>query len=241
MKTYGLIGWPLGYSWSPVYFAEKFKREEIEAEYREFPIEDITHFPELLSRIPNLGGLNVTIPHKTAVIPFLDDLSPEAAKIGAVNTIQFKNNKRIGHNTDAFGFEKQLSEVDLKVVRGALILGTGGASKAVAFVLNKHNIPFQFVSRNKPNVLAYNTLNQAVVSKFNLIINCTPIGTYPDINMLPPFDVELFSPQTILIDLIYNPEQTSLMAAAEVRGSQTYNGLKMLHFQAERSWEVWQA
>jgi shikimate dehydrogenase len=127
------------------------------------------------------------------------------------------------------------------VVRGAFILGTGGASKAVAFVLNKHNIPFQFVSRNKPNVLAYNTLNQAVVSKFNLIINCTPIGTYPDINMLPPFDVELFSPQTILIDLIYNPEQTSLVAAAEVRGSQTYNGLKMLHFQAERSWEVWQA
>jgi shikimate dehydrogenase len=241
MKTYGLIGWPLGYSWSPVYFAEKFKREEIEAEYREFPIEDITHFPELLSRIPNLGGLNVTIPHKTAIIPFLDDLSPEAAKIGAVNTIQFIKNKQIGHNTDAFGFEKQLLEVDLKMVRGALILGTGGASKAVAFVLNKHNIPFQFVSRNKPDALIYNTLNQAVVSKFNLIINCTPLGTYPDINMLPPFDVELFSPHTILIDLIYNPEQTSLMAAAEVRGAQTYNGLKMLHFQAERSWEVWQA
>ena len=241
MKTYGLIGWPISHSWSPVYFADKFKRENIAATYQLFPLEKIERFPELLAQNPILSGLNVTIPHKTAIIPFLDGLSPEAERIGAVNTIQFKNNKRIGHNTDAYGFEKQLLEVDLKMVRGALILGTGGASKAVAFVLKKHNILFQFVSRNKPDALAYNTLNQTVVSTFNLIINCTPIGTYPHLNLRPPFDIELFSPETILIDLIYNPEQTSLMAAAEVRGAKTYNGLKMLHFQAERSWEVWQA
>jgi len=240
MKIYGLIGWPLGHSWSPAFFAEKFAREHINAEYRLFPLERIKEFPEFLESAPPLSGLNVTIPHKTTIIPFLDDLSPEAAKIGAVNTIQFVGNKLIGHNTDAFGFEKLLAQIDLNKVRGALILGTGGASKAVAFVLEKLKIPFHFVSRNKTGSLLYPALNQTITSQFNLVVNCTPAGTFPLVNERPPMAIELFSADMFLIDLIYNPPQTSLMAAADARGTQTFNGLKMLQIQAERAWEVWQ-
>jgi shikimate dehydrogenase len=241
MKTYGLIGWPLGHSWSPAFFAEKFAREHIKAEYRLFPLERIEQFPAFLADETGLSGLNITIPHKTTIIPFLDDLSPEAAKIGAVNTIQFVGKKLVGHNTDAFGFEKLLSQIDLNKVRGALILGTGGASKAVAFVLEKLKIPFRYVSRNKTGSLFYPALNQTITSQFNLVINCTPAGTFPLVNERPPMAIELFSADMFLIDLIYNPPQTSLMAAAAARGTQTMNGLKMLQIQAERAWEVWQA
>jgi shikimate dehydrogenase len=241
MKRYGLIGFQLSHSWSPVFFGEKFAREQMDAEYRLFPLERIEQFPAFLEKEKSLSGLNVTIPHKTNIIPFLDDLSPEAAKIGAVNTIQFVGKKLIGHNTDAYGFQQTLTQLDLNKVRGALILGTGGASKAVAFVLEKLDIPFQIVSRNKSGSLLYSELNQAVTSRNNLVVNCTPAGTFPLINERPPIALELFSEDTFLIDLIYNPPQTSLMAAAAARGAQTMNGLKMLQIQAERAWQIWQA
>lgn len=241
MKTYGLIGWPLGHSWSPGYFTEKFLREGIQADYKLFPVEHISSFHEVIAKTPNLGGLNVTIPHKTAVIPYLDNLSPVAAKIGAVNTIAFKNGKLIGHNTDAFGFAKMLESIAPKDIRGALILGTGGASKAVAYVLSQRNIPFLFVSRSNPDSLRYSDLDASLLSSHNLIINCTPVGMFPNVAVKPAIDSSLVSNHSILIDLIYNPLKTRLMQEAESRGAQVLNGLKMLQFQAEQAWEIWQA
>ena len=213
MNRYGLLGKNISYSFSQGYFTQKFKDLGLpDHSYENFDIQHIDDFKEVLAQ-ENLKGLNVTIPYKQDVIPFLDELDPKAAQIGAVNTIQFTEKGLKGFNTDAFGFRTSLEPFLKTHHTKALILGTGGASKAVRFVLNELG----------------NTL----------IINCTPLGTYPNIEDKPNIPYECIGTDHLLYDLIYNPEQTSFLAEGEARGATTTNGLKMLQQQAEKAWEIW--
>lgn len=247
MKLYGLIGYPLSHSFSPGYFKDKFLREGISnCEYKAFELKDISELPELIKSNRNLTGLNVTIPYKEAVIPFLHEMDDTAMAIGAVNTIKisrscFSNDYRLkGYNTDANGFEKTLDELPQKITKG-LILGTGGASKAVAYVLNKRGIEFQFVSREATgkNQINYTQLTPEVIHNAGLIVNTTPLGMYPNINDYPDIDFTVLSNQHILYDLIYNPEETLFLKKGREQGSMVINGLKMLQYQADKAWEIW--
>jgi len=241
MKQFGLIGYPLSHSFSKGYFAEKFLKENIEdCSYDVFPLEKIEDFNSLCEQHQNLVGLNVTIPYKQQIIPFLDELDETAANIGAVNTIKFINNKKIGFNTDAFGFEMSLQPLLKSHHQQALILGTGGASKAVEFVLKKLGISFQYVSRNKnENAITYSELNEDIIHHSTLIINSTPIGMYPNVEVSPNVPYHFLSDKHLLYDLIYNPEETQFLKEGKQRGAQTKNGLEMLYLQAERSWQIW--
>ncbi len=240
MQIFGLIGYPLSHSFSPAYFKNKFLEEKIDAEYQLFPIESIEDFPALLST-KSLSGLNVTIPYKETVLPFLDELSAEAKTIGAVNTIVFKKGKLIGHNTDAWGFERTLSSLEIED-SGALIFGTGGASKAVQYVLHQHKIPFTLLSRSpKLGTLTYAELDFELSTKSKLWINCTPIGMHPNVDDVLPLPFSALTHNHTVIDLVYNPEVTMLMAMAEKHNAKTVNGLQMLHYQAQKAWELWQA
>ncbi len=242
MKIYGLIGYPLGHSWSPKFFNDKFNKEGLDAEYQLFSLESINQFPALLEQQPNLAGLNVTIPYKLAIIPYLDELSPEASAIGAVNTIVFKNGKLIGHNTDAFGFASTLDQFNISQHTKALVLGTGGASLAVKYVLAQKNIPFKTASRNSDKGdLTYDELTAELISSHKLIINCTPVGMHPDTKACLPLPFSGITEQHFIIDLIYNPEQTEFLKRASAQKAKTANGLHMLQQQALKAWQLWQA
>ena len=188
----------------------------------------------------DIKGFNVTIPYKEQIMPFLSKIDPEAKAIGAVNTIKIVKKETIGYNTDAYGFQKSIEPYLKNHHKKALILGTGGASKAVAFVLNKLGIAHKFVSRNPKNdQLNYKDLNKAVLSSYTVIVNCTPLGTYPNINDKPDIPYNFITDQHLLFDLIYNPEKTAFLLAGEQEGGKISNGSNMLEFQAEKSWEIW--
>ena len=240
MKTFGLIGRNIDYSFSRKYFSEKFQQENIDAEYRNFDIPDISNFPKLIQE-NKISGLNVTIPYKQEIIPYLHNLSEEANKIGAVNTIKFEKNATItGHNTDFSGFMEALQPHLEKHHQKALILGTGGASKAIAYALEILEIDFRFVSR-KPTQFqfSYDDLNQDIFERYHLIINCTPLGTFPDTQKHPELPFQFLSKEHLIFDLIYNPGETKLMKLASQKGAKTLNGLRMLELQAEKAWKIW--
>jgi len=240
-KTFGLIGEKLTHSFSKNYFTEKFEKETIsDAIYQNFELNNIEQFIGLINLNSNIVGLNVTIPFKESVIPFLDKLSKDAQKIGAVNTIQFLNGKTIGHNTDVIGFEKSLLPLLKNHHQNALILGTGGAAKAVQFVLEKLNISFKYVSRKKAKEhLLYTDLNEEIIEKYTLIINTTPLGMFPKIDNLPNLPYQFISKKHLVYDLIYNPLETAFLQKAKAQGATIKNGLEMLQIQAEESWKIW--
>ena len=243
MRKLGLIGKNISYSFSKSFFDEKFEAEKIiDATYENFDIENITSFPNIINENPTIKGLNVTIPYKELVIPYLDKLSKKAKKIGAVNTIKFnKSGKLIGYNTDCYGFKKAIKPHLKKYHKKALILGTGGASKAIAYALKKMNIKYSYVSRNKSNskVLNYDKLNKEMIENHLVIINCTPLGTFPNIKGYPKIPYHAITQNHILFDLIYNPKQTQFLKFGQEQNATTINGLKMLEYQAEKSWEIW--
>lgn len=243
-RLFGLIGYPLSHSFSKKFFTEKFLRDGLaNCSYELFPLPLIEEFPSLLTTYPDLQGLNVTIPHKESVIPYLDELDAAAREIGAVNVIRIADRKLKGFNTDVFGFEKSLTEflpdplpADLK----ALVLGTGGASKAVAFVLKKLSIPFRLVSRQaRQGVWRYQEITPALLAGIRLVVNTSPAGMYPNVDDGPELPYEAASEQHWFFDLVYNPAETLFLKKAAAQGAQTCNGLKMLHLQAERAWEIW--
>lgn len=244
-RLFGLIGYPLSHSFSKKYFADKYAAEKISDTYYElFPIETADQLPSLIDQFPNLVGLNVTIPYKQAVLPFLDDLSEEAAAVGAVNTIKIRKGKLKGYNSDVYGFQTALESflpTDNRV-EGALILGTGGAAKAVEYVLNKLDISFLKVSRSvEKGDIIYEGLEETHLKQYRLIINTTPLGMQPNIESAPNIPYGFLSEQHFLYDLVYNPEQTTFLAKGAQHGAAILNGLSMLHLQAEKSWKIWNA
>lgn len=250
---YGLIGKKLGHSFSDEFFNQKFAHEGINESYHLFPINEISLLPSLIENEKELKGLNVTIPYKTEVIPYLTSLSKEAEAIGAVNVIKIirKSGDVIlrGFNTDCEGFEHSLlgllvPNTPLFEIQGlplkALILGTGGASKAVAYVLDKLNIPYQFVSRHpQERQLSYNDLDKKIVESHLLIINTTPLGMYPEISAYPPIPYHYLTTRHICFDLVYNPEETEFLMKAKKKGATVKNGLEMLYGQALAAWNIW--
>ena len=240
-KVYGLIGRNISYSFSKNYFTEKFKGLGLENfSYENFDLEEITNIAEVL-RTPKLSGLNVTIPYKEEVIPYLDFISKKAKEVGAVNTIRFtKEGKTKGYNTDEYGFRKALAPLLQPHHTRALILGTGGASKAVAYALNKLGIFYTFVSReDKPGMIDYNRINATTFDNYHIVINCTPLGTSPHIENYPSLPYEYFTERHIAFDLVYNPAETEFMRRASQHGAITKNGYEMLVFQAEKAWKIW--
>ncbi|WP_310555673.1 shikimate dehydrogenase [Flavobacterium sp.] len=242
-KKLGLLGKNISYSFSQNYFSLKFKKEEINTvySYENFDIPHIDEFKAVLKNNPELIGLNVTIPYKESVIPFLDELSENAKQIGAVNTIKIlPNGKLYGDNTDYFGFSKSLKPLLKKHHNKALILGTGGAAKAIVFGLKQLNIESVFVSRQaKENCISYADITQEIISEFPIIINCTPLGTFPNIEEFPEIPYHYLTKKNIAFDLIYNPEKTEFLKQAESNNALIKNGYDMLVFQAEKSWEIW--
>lgn len=240
---FGLVGKNISYSFSKKYFIEKFEKLNLKNyKYVNFDIPEIEEFPFLLyHREEEYRGLNVTIPYKESIIRYLDDLSEEAKEIGAVNTIKVTNdNKLIGYNTDIYGFTNSIKPLLNLESKRALILGTGGASKAVAYSLKKLGIDFKFVSRKKSeNVFLYDELNKEILEKHQIIINCTPVGTFPNIEDKPQIPYTLITKNHIVFDLIYNPEETTFLKTAKKQGAKVKNGLEMLQLQAEKSWEIW--
>ncbi len=241
-KRFGLLGRNISYSFSKGHFTEKFKNENFEGcTYENFDIPSMAVFPELIKNTTDLKGLNVTIPYKEEVIPFLDKLSKKAAKIGAVNTIKIsKKGKLKGYNTDYYGFKKSLVPLLRSHHKQALILGTGGASKGVAYALDELNIPYTFVSRNpSKNAIDYSQITEETFKNYHIIINSTPVGTSPNIEASPSLPYEYFTDKHIAYDLIYNPAETQFLRKAREQGAQIKNGLDMLIFQAEKAWEIW--
>jgi len=242
MAEFGLIGKDIDYSFSRSYFNEKFKNEGLNHNYVNFDIDSIDEFSNIISSTKNLKGLNVTIPYKEAVIPYLDKLHKTAKKIGAVNTIKItKKGKLIGYNTDYFGFEKSIEPLIKKHHKKALILGTGGASKAIAYALERLNIKHQFVSRSqsKKNIISYDSLTENDIKSHQIIINCTPLGTYPKTNECPDILYDAIDNTHLVFDLIYNPEETKFLTIAKIKGASICNGSKMLELQAEKAWNIW--
>jgi len=239
-KHFGLVGSNISYSFSKGYFEEKFNKENLNGyTYENFDIQDIAEFRSISEK--NLNGLNVTIPYKETVIPFLDKLSRTATEIGAVNTIKFtKKGKLKGYNTDYYGFKNSLQPLLRPEHKKALILGTGGASKGVAYALLQLGIEYVFVSRNATtNILDYSTLSEDIFRNHQIVINCTPLGTSPDIDLCPDIPYHHFTSGHIAYDLIYNPSKTLFLQKAEQHGAIIKNGLDMLVLQAEKAWEIW--
>jgi len=242
MKIFGLVGKDIAYSFSQKYFSDKFKKENRnDCIYKNFDIPDSTYFTQIIKKNKNIKGLNVTIPYKQEIIPYLDKLSRKAEEIGAVNCIKItKKNKLKGYNTDIYGFKKSLLTLLQPHHTHALIFGTGGASKAVAYVLEKLNISYKYVSRNpQENNFSYNNLSKNVIEQHTLLINCTPTGTFPTIENAPQVNYNYLSNKHLVFDLIYNPNQTKFLKLAKENGSTTKNGYDMLVYQAEKSWEIW--
>ena len=239
-NRYGLIGKNIAYSFSRGYFSEKFEALGLDdCSYENFDLADSSDFPKLLATT-NIKGLNVTIPYKQEIIPFLDDLDPVAKAIGAVNTIKFTKKGLIGHNTDAYGFKHSLQPLLGEPPTKALILGTGGASKAVLHVLNEMGVHASYVSRRKiEKGFQYGELSAETLANHQLIVNCTPLGTHPNISAKPDLPYEYLGSQHLLYDLIYNPKKSAFLLEGENRGCTIKNGLEMLELQAEKSWEIW--
>ncbi|RSK40687.1 shikimate dehydrogenase family protein [Mangrovimonas spongiae] len=242
MDKFGLIGKNIAYSFSKNYFNKKFKKETIQASYENFDIDSIENFPAIITNTEGIKGLNVTIPYKEAIIPFLDKLDKKAKKIGAVNTIKITSKGNLkGYNTDYYGFKKSLKPLLKPHHKRALILGTGGASKAIAQALKKLNIDYVFVSRkpSKKGFFTYNALTKELVSDYQIIINCTPLGTFPNVQDCPKIPYDAITKTHILYDLIYNPEETKFLTLGRKKGATTINGLKMLQLQADKAWSIW--
>lgn len=243
-KLYGLIGYKLGHSFSKKYFTQKFAQENmLHARYELFELDSIAALPALLARYPQLQGLNVTIPYKQQVQPFLDELEENAANIGAVNTIKFTaDGRRIGYNSDYFGFKKSLEQWMPDVQQAqALVLGTGGASRAVLRALEHLQVNYLIVSRqDSATAISYATLRSSHhLADYRLIINTTPLGMAPQTDTCPDLAYQQLGKDHYCYDLVYNPEHTQLMQRAAAQGAHTKNGLEMLHLQAEKSWEIW--
>jgi len=242
MRRYGLIGYPLKHSFSEKYFSEKFKLENIlDATYQLYPIEQASEITGLVETIPNLCGLNVTIPHKENVMRFLDEIDEEAREVGAVNCIHFRNGKAKGYNTDVYGFRMSIKPFLENKFERALVLGTGGASKAVTYVLRSWNIPYYLVSRTKStgHIFSWDEVNEEVLRHFKLIINTTPLGMFPNVSEMPDLPYDALGADHFLYDLVYNPIETRFLAEGISRGASVMNGMKMLEWQAIRSWEIW--
>ena len=246
MRVFGLIGYPLGHSWSAGFFNAKFQGEQItDAIYKPFPIKSIDEFPALLEAEPSLAGLNVTIPYKEAVIPFLDALEEAASEIGAVNVIRFERSEMglrlTGHNSDVHGFEQSLLHAGIKLPQKALVLGTGGASKAVTWVLEKLGCEYLLVSRNPggKNTIVYQQLRREIIADHGLIINTTPLGMLPDTETFPPIPYQWLDSRHFLFDLVYNPPETLFLKKGKEQGCRTMNGEIMLLEQARKAWEIW--
>jgi len=239
---FGLIGKNIEYSFSKKYFTEKFELGQLsDYKYINFDIQTIDDFPKIIAENPDLKGLNVTIPYKESVIQYLQKLSKTAFEIGAVNTIRFtKKGKLKGYNTDWHGFKKSIEPLIDSHHKKALILGTGGAAKAVAYALGKLGILYTFVSREeKEGMIDYNRINATTFDNYHIIVNCTPLGTSPNTKEFPPIPYEYFSPKHIAFDSIYNPEETQFLKKAKKKGAVTKNGYEMLVFQAEKAWKIW--
>ena len=245
MVRYGLLGKKLGHSFSPKYFNGKFGEEGIDARYDLFEIPEIDRLPELIKDNPDLKGLNVTIPYKECVIPYLDEISPEARRAGAVNVIKFSEEgdkvKLAGHNTDIIGFRESLRKLlDPNVSNKAIVLGTGGASKAVAVALEDLKIPFQPVSRHKAEGrISYEMLDKEMMDSISLVINTTPLGMFPEIDESLDIPYQFLNGRHLCYDLIYNPEETRFLCKARAQGARIKNGIEMLEIQAEEAWRIW--
>lgn len=238
MRLFGLIGFPLSHSFSKGFFTEKFSREQIPCcTYENFPIPDISAFPALWEENPALEGLNVTIPYKQAVIPYLDELSDAAKAIGAVNCIRREGKRLVGHNTDVLGFGRSLKPLLKAHHTQALVLGTGGAALAVKYVLKDFNIAFSEISRSGP--LTYEAVTPGMMASHTLIVNTTPLGMYPNVDAAPPLPYEVAGPEHLFYDLVYNPPETLFMQKGMAQGAVAKNGHEMLILQAEASWEIW--
>ena len=241
MKLYGLIGFPLSHSFSKKFFTEKFEKEGLDNyKYENFPLENIEDLEKILS-LPGLQGFNITIPYKEKVVPFLNYSSEIVKKINACNCIKISDGKLLGYNSDVFGFEKSLlNKLNRAVHQHALVLGTGGSSKAVKYTLGKMGIDFLSISR-KPAAgnLSYEQVTKEIIQTHKLIINTTPLGMFPDVAKAPPLSYEFISQDHLLFDLIYNPEKTLFLKKGEEKGAQVQNGFEMLVLQAEESWRTW--
>jgi len=249
MDSYGLIGFPLKHSYSSQFFTEKFEKEHIDAEYLNFEIEDILEIRHVILFNQHLKGLNVTIPYKERVIPFLDDISPEAEKIGAVNVIKVERKpgdmyffRLTGYNTDYIGFKESLSPLLNRAIhKKALILGTGGASKAVAEALTDLGIEWRDVSRSPGEKrLRYDELTREIIADYTVIVNASPVGTFPHVTESPAIPYQYLTPDHLLYDLVYNPEETEFLKKGNMIGATTKNGKEMLQRQALAAWELWE-
>jgi len=244
MHEFGIIGKSLSHSFSKSYFEKKFRELNLVNHfYRVYEIAEISLVGEIVAKTQNLKGLNVTIPYKESVIPFLDALSPEAKEIGAVNCIHVVNGKTTGYNTDVYGFSQSIKPFLDTNHQRALILGTGGASKAVAYALKKVGVEIYFVTSSQEKKLAntffYSEINELVMNAFKLVVNTTPLGTFPNVIECAPLPYEFFTTKHLAYDLIYNPEETLFLNQAKAQGAIVVNGLSMLHLQAEKNWEIW--
>tara|TARA_Y100001968_G_C19449570_1_gene767597 strand:- start:1316 stop:2062 length:747 start_codon:yes stop_codon:yes gene_type:complete len=244
LKNYGLIGYPLSHSFSKKFFENKFANENINANYVNYELESIELFPKLFNRI-SLSGLNVTIPYKKAVLPYLDELDDVSLSIGAVNTIVplLKNGRWFlkGFNTDVYGFRQSIRSLLKNHHQKALIFGTGGASKAVAYVLNQYGITVNFISRSQlgPNVFSWDKMNDNLIEQHGILVNTTPVGMFPKLNECLPIPFNHVGANHLVIDLIYNPEETLFLKNCKSKGAQVLNGHRMLTCQALKSWEIW--
>ncbi len=238
---FGLVGKNISYSFSKGYFTDKFLDLGLEGySYENFDLQHIDELPELIKSNPDLKGLNVTIPYKQEVIPYLDELDAQAKEIGAVNTIKFEGKRLIGYNTDAYGFRKSIEPFLKPNHTKALILGTGGASKAIAFVFEQLGIDVTYVSRNPDtSQIGYEDINHSVLENHAILVNCTPLGTHPNIAEKPDVPYSHITEKHLLFDLIYNPEKTAFLKEGKQRGADIVNGLRMLQLQADRAWEIW--
>ena len=244
MDKYGLIGYPLGHSFSKAFFTEKFAREGIDAVYENYEIEDAHALLDIVRNTPELVGLNCTIPHKQAIIPLLDWLSPEAEEIGAVNVIKIQregdNIKLLGYNSDIIGFSNSIRPLLRPEHRKALILGTGGASRAIRVALTHLGIDWKMVSRRKStDILCYEDITPELLQQYKVIVNCSPVGMHPHTNEAPLLPYDALTPTHLLFDLIYNPTETLFLQQGAQHGVTVKNGLEMLHLQAQASWEIW--
>jgi len=244
MERYGIIGFPLGHSFSREYFMNKFRKEGIDAIYENFPLAAIDKFPGLVEQYPDLMGLNVTLPHKLSVMKYLDEIDKKALQAGAVNVISIimKGNMKLlkGYNTDIDGFVLSLKPMLHRAIRKVIVLGTGGASRAVQAGLEEIGLTFSVVSRDKARAdLSYSELTGDLIKNCQLIINATPIGMFPDTENAPDIPYESLTPGSILYDLVYNPEESLFLKLGRERGCRIKNGMEMLHVQAEKAWEIW--
>ncbi|MBQ5713022.1 MAG: shikimate dehydrogenase [Bacteroidaceae bacterium] len=240
MTKYGIIGYPLGHSFSRGFFTEKFARESINAQYLNFEIPDVAMLSDVLRDNPELRGLNVTLPHKQAIIPLLDEMSEEAMEIGAVNVIRVRNGKLKGFNSDIIGFTNSIKPLLQPHHRKALVLGTGGASKAIRVGLNRLGIEWTYVSRSpRDGMVTYEDVTAETLQEYTVIVNCSPVGMFPKVDAAPAIPYELLSPQHLLFDCVYNPEETLFMKKGRKQGATVKNGLEMLHLQATASWKFW--